>query len=156
MTITFTDSSHATMTRPGAATINLVRFPFTGAPAPIVSEAGAPENGWWWGGSSLSGTGYGIEIQSSSVFIVAYVYDSGGNPTWYLATGNLSAPASYSGAWNLYQGNPGPTLNSPEGTYAGKQVAGASVSMTLTFSDATHGVLTMGSDTIPITRFAGF
>ena len=153
VSITFTDSIHAVMVRPDGTQINLQRFSFSTVPIP-GPEAGAPENGWWWGGSSLSGTGYGIEIQGASVFIVAYVYDGGGNPVWYLATGALTAPNSYSGSWDVYAG--GPQFVSPEGTYGAHKVSGASVPMSLVFTDATHGTLTMGNVAIPITRFQSF
>jgi hypothetical protein len=152
--LTFSDASHATMLRPNGTTVNLHRFSFGSSAVPAAPVAGAPQSGWWWGGSALSGSGYGIEIQGSNVFIVAYVYDSNGNPVWYLATGALTTPASFSGSWSLYKG--GPQLTSPEGKYSASPVAGSAVAMTLTFSDATHGTLTMGSVVIPIVRFQAF
>jgi hypothetical protein len=88
------------------------------------------------------------------VFIVAYVYDAAGNPVWYLATGSLTTPTSYSGSW--YQYKSGPTLTSPEGKYGASQIASSAVAMTLTFSDATHGTLTMGNVVVPIVRFQQF
>lgn len=154
MTIAFSDSTHAVMTRPDGTQVNLQRFGFTASPTPAPPETGAPQSGWWWAGTSLSGTGYGVEIQGSSVFIVAYVYDSSGNPVWYLATGALTSTTSYLGTWQLYAG--GPQLTSPEGTYSAHPVTGSSVPMTLTFSDATHGTLTMGNVMIPIVRFQEF
>jgi hypothetical protein len=153
LTIAFSDATHATMTRPDGTTVSLERFSFSSTSlAPPVG--GAPQNGWWWGGASVSGTGYGIEIQGSSVFIVSYVYDNSGNPLWYLATGALTSANSYSGTWDIYGG--GPQLTSPEGAYNAQKVAGTTVGMTLTFTDATHGTLTMGSVTIPIERFQSY
>ena len=150
--LTFSDPSHAVMTRPDGTQINLQRFSFTGvAPTPSY---GLPQNGWWWAGSSLSGVGYGIEIQDTSVFIVAYVYDDAGNPVWYLATGTLTSSTTYTGSWDVYTG--GPQLTSTEGTYSATKVTSKSVPMTLTFSDATHGTLTMGNVNIPIVRFQEF
>ncbi|HYL18483.1 MAG TPA: hypothetical protein VEV20_07365, partial [Burkholderiales bacterium] len=154
LTIAFPDATHAVMTRPDGTLINLQRFTFTASPTPAPPETGTPQSGWWWAGASLSGTGYGIEIQGNAVFIVAYVYDSSGNPVWYLATGTLTSATSYSGTWQLYAG--GPQLTSPEGTYSAHPVSASSVPMTLTFSDATHGTLTMGSTVIPIVRFQDF
>lgn len=154
LTINFVDSSHAVMTRPDGTQVNLQRFSFTASTNPVAPEPGTPETGWWWAGSAASGTGYGIEIQGSSTFFVAYVYDSSGNPVWYLGTGALTAPNTYTGAWDVYAG--GPQLLSPEGSYSAHKVSGASVSMSLVFSDATHGTLTIGGDVIPITRFLSY
>jgi hypothetical protein len=151
--IAFSDPSHALLTRPDGTQINLQRFSFTGT-VPSSPTGGTPQIGWWWAGSSMSGTGYGIEIQGSSVFIVAYVYDDSGNPTWYLATGALTTPSSYFGTWDVYAG--GPQLMSPDGTGGASKVSGQSVPMSLTFSDSTHGTLTMGNVTIPIVRFQEF
>jgi hypothetical protein len=161
LSITFSDSTHAVMWRPDGTSINLQKFSFTTNP-PTPPIPGTPQLGWWWGDPSAtgygtkfgSGTGYGIEFQGNQVFIVAYVYDASGSPVWYLATGALTTPTSYSGSWDLYRG--GPQLTSPEGTYSATKVTGASVPMLLTFSDATHGTLTMGSTTIPIVRFQQF
>jgi hypothetical protein len=153
VSLAFTDSSHAVMTRPDGSKINLQRFAFTSSQSPVAPEAGAPQSGWWWAGTALSGTGYGIEIQGNSVFIVAYVYDNSGNPVWYLATGNLTTPTTYNVTWDVYVG--GPQFTSPEGAYSAHMVSSATP-MTLTFSDATNGTLTMGSTVIPITRFKSF
>lgn len=149
--LTFTDATHATLTRPDGSTVSLTRFTFSTTPiTPPV--AGAPQSGWWWGGQTLSGTGFGIEIQGNAVFVVAYVYDANGNPVWYLATGGLTSSNSYTGQWDLYAG--GPQLTSPEGTYNNQHVVlGQSVPMTLSFTDGANGTLTMGSVAIPITRF---
>ena len=149
--LTFVDASHAVMLRPNNSTVKLHRFSFTANLSPAAPVAGAPQTGWWWAGQSRTGTGYGIEIQGTSVFIVAYVYDLNGNPVWYLATGSLTTPLSYSGTWYQYQN--GPQLTSPEGRYSAQQLTVGSVAMSLTFSDSTHGTLTMGNTVIPIVRF---
>jgi hypothetical protein len=153
LSIAFSDATHAVMTRQDGSQINLVRFSFTSSPTPAPPIAGAPQSGWWWAGAAYPGTGYGIEIQGNSVFVVAYVYDDAGNPVWYLATGNLNSPTSYSGSWDVYGG--GPQLTSPDGSYSATK-RGSVSTMSLTFSDATHGTLTMGSIVIPITRMQEF
>jgi hypothetical protein len=141
------------MARPDGTQINLQRYSFTASATPATPVTGAPQSGWWWAGPALSGTGYGIEIQGSSVFIVAYVYDNAGNPVWRLATGALTSPSVYSGTWDVYAG--GPQLTSLEGSYGARDTGPVSP-MTLTFSDATHGTLTMGNVTLPIARFQQF
>ena len=149
--IAFSDASHAVLTRPDGTQVNMQRFSFSSTPAPWAPTRNAPQTGWWWGGPSLSGTGFGIEIQGTSMFAVAYVYDSSGNPVWYLATGTLTTAKSYTGTWDVYTG--GPQLTSPEGNYSATKSASGSVAMTLTFTDDTHGTLTMGNTVIPIVRF---
>jgi hypothetical protein len=151
--LTFSDATHAVMTRSDGSTINLQRFSFSAAPTPALPVAGSPQSGWWWGGSALSGTGYGIEIQGSSIFAVAYVYDDAGNPVWYLATGGLASTTTYTGSWGIYAN--GPQLSNPEGNYLAT-LMGSATPMTLSFSDATHGTLTMGSVTIPLVRMQEF
>jgi hypothetical protein len=154
----FIDAYHAILTRPDGSKIKLHRFSFTASTVPAAPVAGAAQSGWWWadpngaGNGTLygSGTGYGIEIQGSNVFIVAYSYDSAGSPVWYLATGGLTSPSSYSGSWDAYRG--GPQLTSREGKYAATK-SGSAGPMSLTFSDSTHGTLTMGNVVIPIVRF---
>jgi len=149
--LTFTDATHAVLTRPDGSQINLTRFSFSATQTRTPPVGGAPQSGWWWAGQSFSGTGYGIEIQGSAVFVVAYVYDNNGGPVWYLATGAMNSPNNYTGQWDLYAG--GPQLTSPEGNYSAHTVAGSSVPMALSFTDGANGTLTMGSVTIPITRF---
>jgi len=152
VTLAFSDASHAVLTRPDGTNVNLQRFSFSKTAVPWAPQKPLPpQNGWWWGGASLSGTGFGIEIQGTSVFIVAYVYDSSGNPVWYLSTGAMSTIKSFIGSWDLYSG--GPQLTSPEGTYSATKSSTGSVPMTLTFTDDMHGTLTMGTTVIPIVRF---
>jgi len=149
--LNFTDATHAVLTRPDGSQINLSRFSFSATQTRTQPVGGAPQSGWWWAGDSFSGTGYGIEIQGSAVFVVAYVYDNNGAPVWYLATGAMTSPNNYTGQWDLYAG--GPQLTSPEGNYTAHSVAGQSVPMTLTFANGANGTLTMGSVVIQMTRF---
>ena len=51
-----------------------------------------PINGWWWS-STVPGIGFSIEVDASGkMFMGAYMYDSSGNPVWYVA--NLTAQSS--------------------------------------------------------------
>ena len=167
VTIKWTDSKHATLTRPDGSQIPLTRFSFTSSPTPIAPQSGVAQNGWWWidpasptFNPGAGGTGYGIEVQGQGAFIVAYVYNTTtGNPIWYLTTSGatpMSSPTSYSGTWNVYKG--GPQWTSPElSTWSG--VVDSSypgVGVTITFTDPTHGTMTMGGVTIPIQKFTSF
>jgi len=152
VSITFSDPSHAVLTRPDGSQVNIQRYGFS-AGSVVAPELGTSQVGWWWGGSALSGSGYAIEFQGTSVFIAAYVYDNSGNPIWYLATGSLASPTQYTGTWDAYAG--GPQLTSAEGPYPSHKT-GSPSPLTLNFTDATHGTLTMGAISIPITRYSSF
>jgi hypothetical protein len=165
VTIVFPDSQHATMTRPDGTKISLVRFSFNATPSPIPPEPGTAQNGWWWidpvsptYNAGSGGTGYGIEFQGNSVFIVAYVYDPNtGLPIWDLATSGstpITSATNFTQTWNGYQG--GPQLTSPEGSYSAGPVPGTSVPVTFNFTDTTHGTMTMGTTVIPIQKFTLF
>ena len=168
VTINFTSSTTATMTRPDGTTINLSRFSFSSTKTP---QTGSPQSGWWWidpanpaYNPGAGGTGYGIEIQGNAAFIVAYVYDgTTGNPIWNLTTSGsspMTVPNVYTGTWSLFTGVPhwctsASPACTPDGNYTtngGTSVIG----VTINFSDATHGTMTMGSTSIPIMKFTNF
>jgi PKD repeat protein len=168
VTITFSDATHATMTRPDGTLVPLTRFGFTASPTILAPQAGSAESGFWWvdpanttyNSQGKGGTGYGIEFQGNVAFIVAYVYDHAtGNPIWYLTQSGatpMPSPTSYNGTWNVYRG--GPQWTSPELNTWGASIDGsyAGVAVTLNFTDATHGTMTMGNVVIPIVRFQAF
>jgi hypothetical protein len=168
VTMTFSDATHATMTRPDGTLVPLTRFGFTASPTILAPQAGSAESGFWWidpanatyNSQGKGGTGYGIEFQGNVAFIVAYVYDHAtGNPIWYLTQSGatpMPSPTSYNGTWNVYRG--GPQWTSPELNTWGASIDGsyAGVAVTLNFTDATHGTMTMGNVVIPIVRFQAF
>jgi streptogramin lyase len=84
--ITFSDNTHGTLTWPGG-TIPIQRFDFGpgGASGPAVANI---PTGWWWNPNE-GGRGYAIEVQGNVMYFASYMYDANGNPTWYLATGEL-------------------------------------------------------------------
>jgi len=169
VTINFTSSTTATMSRPDGTTINLSRFSFSSTHTP---QTGSPQNGWWWIDPSnptynpgSGGTGYGIEIQGNAAFIVAYVYDGqSGNPVWYLTTSGatpMPSPTTYTGNWYIYSGTPhwctsASPACTPDGSYTATQLNPTAVATTINFTDATHGTMTMNGVTIPITKFNNF
>lgn len=160
VTIVFTDSQHGVMTRPDGSQISIQRFSFSSNPIP-PPQAGSPQNGWWWNQSN-SGTGYGIEIQGNSVFIVAYTYDSASpttNPIWYLTLSSMTTATTYSGSWQQY-GN-GRLFTSQEcasaGSCSGATLVNGNISpVSIVFTSATTGTITMGNTVIPITKFTSF
>ena len=167
VSITFSSSTTASMTRPDGTVINLTRFYFSANHTP---QAGSPQSGWWWidpanptYNAGPGGTGYGIEIQGNAAFIVGYVYDGAtGTPIWNLTTSGstpMPSPTSYTGTWGLYHGVPHWCISSavpctPDGTYS--TTSSTVTPVTINFTDATHGTMTMGNVVIPITKFSGF
>jgi len=91
VSVSFSDDIHGTIVWPGG-TIPIIRDIFdAGTPASFQ-----PESGWWWD-PNQSGSGFSIEVQGNSLFIVGFMYDDAGNPVWYLSAGPLSSPTTYHG-----------------------------------------------------------
>ncbi len=153
LSITFKDSTHAVMTRPNGTQINIQRFSFGSNPLPAPPQPGTSQVGWWWAGPDQSGTGVGIEFQGTGAFMVAYVYNANGDPVWYLANNLMTTPNFYSGTWDLY--GFGPMLTSIEGPYPFRKL-GPAATMTLSFTDATHAVMTVNGVSTNLTRFQEF
>lgn len=149
--MSFTDDTHGTITWPGG-TVPIERFPFGTGEA-----AFQPRTGWWWNPTE-SGRGFSLEVQGSSLFVVAFMYDDAGNPVWYLSAGPMTTPKKYEGDWLQFAG--GQTLGGawrPPGTptrvgrlaieFSNEEAA------TLTFSDvaaARIGTKLLPSLTVPV------
>ena len=105
ITITFKDDSHGTMTWPGG-TVPIERQIFD-TDEVLVD---LPKTGWWWNPAE-SGSGYSVEIQGNTAFVVAFMYDESGNPIWYLTAGAMDSPTHFEGDWLEYAG--GQTMAGP-------------------------------------------
>jgi hypothetical protein len=90
VSVSFSDDIHGTIVWPGG-TVPIVRDIFDPGTASFQ-----PESGWWWD-PNQSGSGYSIEVQGNSLFIVGFMYDDAGNPVWYLSAGPMSTPTTYHG-----------------------------------------------------------
>ncbi len=90
--VTFTDDEHGTLKWPGGA-VAIEREFFGEGPAPLQ-----PQTGWWWNPLE-SGSGYSFEVQGDNAFVVSFMYDDAGNPTWYFTAGPMSSPTHYEGDW---------------------------------------------------------
>ena len=143
ITLQFSDASHGTLTWPGG-TMPIERFPF-GSGTPSFQ----PESGWWWN-ENESGRGFAIEVQGNSLFMAGYMYDSGGNPIWYVSPGSMTSPTLYQGSWLQFAN--GQTLT---GTYKAPSQPPASVgAVALQFTSTTTAILTLPDGRqIPLTRF---
>ncbi len=143
ITLQFSDASHGTLTWPGG-TIPIERFPFGSGTASFQ-----PESGWWWNADE-SGRGFAIEVQGNSLFMAGYMYDSSGNPIWYVSEGGMTYQNLYQGSWLQFAN--GQTLT---GSYQPPSQPPTNVgAVTLQFTSATTAILTLPNGRqIPLTRF---
>lgn len=143
ITIQFSDATHGTLTWPGG-TIPIERYVFgTGA------SSFQPESGWWWN-ESESGRGFTLEVQGNTLVIGGYMYDSQGNPVWYISAGTMSSATLYQGRWEQYAN--GQTLT---GLYKKPdQVNGNVGNITIEFTSRSTATLTLpGGRQIALTRY---
>ncbi|KAF0813010.1 hypothetical protein IGB42_02406 [Andreprevotia sp. IGB-42] len=87
--------------------ISLQRFPIS---TPAFAASAIPfANGWYWN-EAEGGRGYFIEVQGTQAFIGSFMYDSNGQPTWYVSTASVEKLAGLGGMLKQYSG--GQTLTS--------------------------------------------
>jgi hypothetical protein len=147
ITLTFTDASNGTLVWAGGA-IPITRFDIA-APSAAPLPPFVPQNGWWWSPTE-SGRGYFMEFSNNVAFIAGYMYDATGNPLWYLASGAMSSPQTFSANWTQW-GN-GQTLTGPFVPAA--QINANVGPLSIRFDDASHATLTLpGNRSVAITRF---
>lgn len=117
-----------------------------GAAVAAASGQVSPQTGWWWN-PSQSGRGFMIEKRGGNLFMASYLYETDGRASWYASGGAMSS-SSYQGPLTAYAG--GQTLTGP---YAVPFSPGSAGTITLQFSDSSHGTLSWPGGTIPIERF---
>ncbi len=146
--INFTSDTHATLTWPGG-TLPIQRYDFGPGGAAAAQPVSSPQAGYWWNPGE-GGRGYSIEVQGGSMYLAAYMYDAGGNPLWYLASGAMSSASLFQGNWTQYAG--GQTLT---GAFHSASVVNANVgTVSVQFSDSLNATLTLPDGRqIPLTRF---
>lgn len=76
--VDFADDTHGTITWPGGVGA-IEREIFGSGPATFQ-----PQSGWWWNPAE-SGSGYSMEVQGNTVFLVGFMYDAAGKPVWDLS-----------------------------------------------------------------------
>lgn len=148
VSISFSSPTTATLTWPGG-TIPIERFSFGPGGATATQPAANPQTGYWWNPAE-PGRGYTIEVQDGVMYFAGYMYDTSGNPLWYLSTGNLVSSILYQGTWQQFAN--GETLT---GTYQAPGVVNADVgSVTLQIASPTSATLTLpNARQIPLVRY---
>jgi hypothetical protein len=111
----------------------------------LPARAILPESGWYWN-PAQSGRGFNIEIQNNLLFVAAFAYDSFGQPTWYVAGGQMASDRSFSGRVNLVTG--GQCFGCP---YFPPSVADAGP-ISITFHDEGSATIVLLGEAISIRR----
>ncbi|MFZ6675513.1 hypothetical protein [Undibacterium sp. Xuan67W] len=111
------------------------------------SYAVTPQSGWWWNPAE-GGRGFTLEVQNGSMFMAGYLYDPSGRATWYAAGPSLMTGSTFTAPLTTYLG--GQTLNGSYHSTTGTMNSGT---VSMTFSDPSHGTLTWPGGTVAIERF---
>jgi len=114
----------------------------------IVSSASViPQSGIWWNPAE-GGRGYTLEYNGTNLFMATYLYDASGRSTWYGAGPAPMSGTTFSAPLTSYSG--GQTLT---GAFKPATQGASPGSISITFTDATHGSMTWPGGTIPIQRY---
>ncbi|MBI1774269.1 MAG: hypothetical protein HYR63_02880 [Proteobacteria bacterium] len=129
-------------------------FGVTGAVTLTWSQVTPPNSGWWWNPAE-PGRGYAIEVTGISplltsprIFFSVFGYDATGPALWYISTGLMSSPTSYTGTLDQYSGG-----QSLTGTFKPPTRLGSAGTLALSFTNQSTGTLTWPGGTVPIQRY---
>jgi hypothetical protein len=146
--MTFTGATSGSITLPGESTKSISKFAFSGGGSPTM----VPDNGLWVIDAELNGQdgrGFQIEQHGSLLVFTYYGYDAGGQETWYLAAGSMIGD-SFTSGFTEYGG--GTILG---GTYSAATETGSPGPVTITFTSATTGIITLpGESPRAISKFS--
>jgi hypothetical protein len=107
--INFTSGDRGILTWPGGV-VPIRRYDFVPSGSKAPRSASKPQTGWWWN-ENEGGRGFSLEVQNSEIYLVGHMYDSAGEPTWYVAKGEMTGNSLFRGKWLQY--GDGQTLNGP-------------------------------------------
>jgi hypothetical protein len=137
ISIDFTSITTGMLTWPGG-TIPIQRFDIVPGGSTATQPATNPEPGYWWNPAE-AGRGFTIEVQNGTMYLAGFMYDSSGNPVWYLASGPMTNSTSFQGEWQQYGG--GTTLTGPTQS---PSLTNANVgTVALNFSTTSSAILTL-------------
>jgi hypothetical protein len=138
VTLAFSSPTQGSLTWPGG-TIPIQRLDFGPGGSAAAQPVGTPAAGGWWAPAE-SGRGYAIEIQGNTVLVAGYMYDTLGEPIWYISgAAPMTNASTYQGEWQQFAN--GTTLS---GNPQIPQIANANAgALTIQFSSATAATLTL-------------
>ncbi|QJR10155.1 hypothetical protein DSM104443_01209 [Usitatibacter rugosus] len=119
-------------------------------PGQVECRPQAPQKGWWWNPAE-GGRGFSMETRGDRLFFAAFLYDTDGRASWYVAAGRTTLDGSSFSA-PLIKVTGGQTLGGAYPT-RGRQTSEAGV-LTLAFNSATQGTIVWPGGLVPIQRFA--
>ena len=129
-----------------ARSVPIERFPIS-TPA-FTGSGGSFESGWWWNAAE-GGRGYFIEVQGTQAFVGAFMYDTTGQPTWYVSTASLGSGLALSGSLLQYTGG-----QSLVGSYKAPAQTGNAGNLAFNFTGSQAGSLTLPNGTnVALTRY---
>ena len=151
ITISTATATQGTMIWP-SGTRSIERMSFAPNAVNALPQPNQPESGWWWN-TTEPGRGYFIEWQKGFASVTGYMYDDAGKPVWYQAMASTTDPRVVNGTWSIF-GNGYPLTQA--GSTINRKMARLTDNfqpLSLRFSDATNGTLTLpGGRNIAITR----
>ena len=112
-----------------------------------TTTAITPQSGWWWNPAE-GGRGFALEVQNGSMFMAGYLYDASGRASWYAAGPTAMTGSTFNSTLTSYKG--GQTLT---GTYHSVTSTLDSGSVSIVFTDASHGTMTWPGGTVAIERY---
>ena len=106
----------------------------------VIASTGTAPNyaDLWWGGSTENGWGLSIQQHGNNLFNALYVYDSAGNPAWY-----VMPQGAWSNSFTTYSGLVYQPVSAPLNAYSPVSfVPGAAVgTVTISFNGPASAVL---------------
>jgi V8-like Glu-specific endopeptidase len=134
----------------GGGSLAVTRFPTNGTQLFAANYGYSAKPGWWWT-PQVTGTGYEIEIQNQHLFFSYAGARADGSPVWYVATNDMTSTTDF--AADLIEARGGSSYNTgATGTLTSSSPGRVSIHFT---SDTTAN-LTLGGQTVPITKFSAF
>jgi hypothetical protein len=140
VSLSFRDATHGTITLPGEGAKGVSRLAFGSGTAAGVK----PTGGLWAIDAELDGKpgrGLQIDVQGNTLVMTFYGYGADGAPRWYYASGDLAA-GTFSGVMQQFAA--GTAFGAP---WVAARSAGSAGTVTMTFSDNTHGRITLPGET---------
>lgn len=135
--VSFSDATHGTITFPGELPQAFSKFDWA---SPASANGFSPARGLWGIDAEMNGQpgrGFTIEAQGDTFVMTVFGYSDNGRGDFYQAVGPL-AGQSFSGTLETFRN--GTSFGAP---WTPATSAGSRGGVTLRFSDATHGTITL-------------